>query len=167
MREISIPEAAALVAEKISGAGVFLCSSDGARQNVMTIGWGGVNTFYAFGCFIAPVRTSRYTYDLMMKNGSFTVSVPLHDMRKELGFTGSKSGRDVNKFEGHGLTAAPAQAVNVPIVQECELQIECVPFARSELLPQNMTDEVLNRWYPDRDMHTLFMGKIVKCYRLD
>ena len=167
MRDISIPEAAKLVAEQIVNPGAFLCSSDGEHQNVMTIGWGGVNNFYQFGCFITAVRKSRYTYELLRRNGSFTVSVPLHDMRKEIGFAGTKSGRDVNKFDGHGLTAAPAQHVNVPIVKECELQIECEPFGFMELKPENLPADVLERWYPDRDMHWYFLGKIVKCYRLD
>jgi flavin reductase (DIM6/NTAB) family NADH-FMN oxidoreductase RutF len=46
------------------------------------------------------------------RDGVFTVSVPLPDaMKKELGFCGTKSGRDVNKLESLGLsTLLPAQA---------------------------------------------------------
>ena len=110
------------------------------------------------------MRTSRHSFALLKKNGAYTVSIPLHDMRKELAFAGSASGRDVDKFTGHGLTPAPAQAVTVPIVRECELHIECEPFGFTALDPANLTDDVANRFYPTSDMHTLFLGKVVRCY---
>ena len=53
----------------------------------------------------------------MIKNaGEFTVSVPTKvPLAEELKFAGTKSGRDFNKFDGHGLTALPAQEVGAPI----------------------------------------------------
>lgn len=167
MREVSISEVSGIITQQMGNGGVFLCANDGQRSNVMTIGWGGVNTFFGSPCFLAPVRASRFTYAMLMKNANYTVSIPLHDMRAELAFAGSRSARDVDKFSGHGLTAAPAQQVNVPIVGECELHLECTPLGRvaqeGELLPE----EVLSRWYVTRDMHTFFLGKVVRCYYLD
>ena len=167
MREVPVTEVAQIIAEKLGGSGLFLSASDGVHSNVMTIGWGGLTTFFGTGCFLAPVRTSRFTYQLLQKNGAFTVSIPLHDMRAELGFAGSKSGRDLDKFVGHGLTAAPAQAVKAPIVQECELHIECVPFGSVALNPATLQSEIVSRFYPTEDMHTFFLGKVVRCYYLD
>jgi flavin reductase (DIM6/NTAB) family NADH-FMN oxidoreductase RutF len=167
MREIPVTEVANIVTEKMANGGVFLNVSDGERKNVMTIGWGGVNTFFGAPCFLAPVRLSRYSYDIILKNGTFTVSVPLHDMRRELAFAGSKSGRDVDKFSGHGMTAAPAQAVDVPIIKECELQIECTPLGRVEMNAGLLTPEVRGRCYADGDTHVFFLGKIVRCYYAD
>lgn len=164
MREVPVTEVAQIIAEKLLGGGMFLTASDGVHNNVMTIGWGGLTTFYGTACFLAPVRTSRHTFGILKKNGAFTVSIPLHDMRRELAFAGSKSGREVDKFSGHGLTAAHAQAVNVPIVKECELHIECEPFGNVALNPSGLTDEVNSRFYPTGDMHTFFLGKIVRCY---
>ena len=167
MREIPASEIAGIVAEQLGNGGVFLCTADEEQRNVMTIGWGGVTRFFNDLCFLAPVRTSRHTFGILKRNPKFTVSVPLHAMRAELAFAGSKSGRDVNKFEGHGITAAPAQVVNVPIVAECELHIECEPAAFAELYPEQVEPAVLERWYPTRDMHTYFIGKIVRCYYTD
>jgi len=164
MREVIVTEIAQIIAEKLQNGGAFLTSSDGVHANVMTIGWGGLTTFFTGSCFLAPVRTSRHTFDIMKKNSAFTVSIPLHDMHRELAFAGSKSGRDVNKFIGHGLTAAPAQSVNVPIVEECELHIECEPFGSVQLDPATLTEYVNSHFYPTQDMHTFFLGKVVKCY---
>ena len=73
----------------------------------------------------------------------------------------------MDKFTGHGLTAAPAQEVNVPIVKECGLQIECVPFGKVDQQAENLTPEVLDCCYPNGDLHTFFLGKIVRCYYTD
>ena len=167
MREVPVSEVAEIIAKQLRNGGVFLCAGDGTRSNVMTIGWGGLNVFFGDFCFLAPVRKSRFTYGLLQKNGAFTVSVPLTDMRAELNFAGTKSGRDVDKFYGHGLTAAPAQAVNVPTVKECGLQIECIPFGRVDQQSENLTPDVLDRCYPNGDLHTFFLGKIVRCYYTD
>ncbi|MCE5343863.1 MAG: flavin reductase family protein [Eubacteriales bacterium] len=164
MREIPITEVVNLITAKMANGGVFLCVANGETKNVMTIGWGGVNTFFGAPCFLAPVRQSRYSYGIIRKNGAFTVGVPLHDMRKQLAFAGSESGRDVDKFVGHGITAASAQAVNVPIVKECELQLECEPQGYVEQKADMMIPEIRDRVYADGDMHTFFLGKIVRCY---
>lgn len=164
MREIPLSEAAPLLEKQMAEGGVFMCTAAGGVQNVLTIGWGGLNVFFGHPCILAPVRESRHSFTLLAQNPAFTLSVPLHDMRAQLAFAGSRSGRDVNKFEGHGLTAAPAQAVNVPIVAECELQLECEPMGRVAFQADQLPGDVLARFYPTQDMHTLFLGRIVKCY---
>ena len=164
MKEIPVTQAAQTIAEKLSTGGVFLCTSAAGQRNVMTIGWGGLTAFYGVPCFIAPVRDSRYSYGLLRKNGAFTVSIPLHEMQRQLMVAGTKSGRDIDKFDGLGMTALPAQQVHAPIVAECELHLECEPMGYLRLDPETLTDFVLGRWYPTGDMHTLFLGKVVRCY---
>jgi flavin reductase (DIM6/NTAB) family NADH-FMN oxidoreductase RutF len=164
MKDIPVAEVIVTITEQLTHGGVFLCVADGETKNVMTIGWGGVTYFYGTPCFLAPVRKSRHSYGILRKNGAFTVSVPLNDMRKELAFAGSASGRDVDKFSGHGLTPAPAQAVGTPIVRECEIHLECEPLGMTELKAEQLTPEVRERFYADGDMHTFFLGKIVRCY---
>ena len=166
MREIPVTEVAQTIAEKVAG-GLFLSTRAGNQQNVMTIGWGGLCTLFGAPCLMVPVRKSRYTYGLLRASGTFTVSIPLHDMRTQLMLAGTKSGRELDKFSGLGLTAAPAQAVNAPIVRECELHIECEQQGMSTFTPENLTDLVNGRWYPIGDLHTLFFGKVVRCYYTD
>jgi len=52
-------------------------------------------------------------------------------------------------------------------VKECGLQIECVPFGRVDQQSENLTPDVLDRCYPNGDLHTFFLGKIVRCYYTD
>ena len=39
-----------------------------------------------------------------------------------------------------------------------------LPMAQEEAL---LPEEVLSRWYASRDMHTFFLGKVVRCYYLE
>lgn len=157
MREVSIPEAARLVTSSSPRVACF-CSGIDGHSNVMTVGWGGVT---AFGepCFLAPVRESRFTYGLLIHNGAFTVSVPLHDMRRELAVAGSQSGRETDKFTGFGMTAAPAQAVDIPIVKECELHIECVSMGHVALQLEALSEAVRSHPVRQRRSAHLFWAE--------
>ena len=165
--EIPYAQVAQEALEKLQNGGLFLttCAAPD-RPNTMTIGWGGAGFFFSKPVFYVPVRTSRHTFGLLKQSGEFTVSVPLHDMSEELLFAGTASGRDVDKFEGHGLTAAPAWDVATPIVAECERHFECRVFASAAVAEGAVPEDMLARWYPDRDMHTLFIGEILRCYTL-
>lgn len=164
IREVPYAEVAELIQEKLT-VGLFLTTqAEGAVPNTMTIGWGGLGRFFNMPVFYVPVRKSRYTYGLLKGSGEFTVSVPLSGMKAEIAFAGTVSGRDVDKFNGHGLTAAPAQEVHAPIVKECGLHLECRVTAFSDMTESTVTDPMLSRWYGDRDMHTLFFGQILRCY---
>ena len=152
---------APVLEERFQHGGAFL-SVPG--PNTMTIGWGGTMTFFGKPCLLVAVRRSRYTWPLLEAARRFTVSVPLHEMRAELAYAGTRSGREGNKFEGHGLTAEPAQRVDAPIVAECELHMECVVRAAFDMRESAIDPTVLARYYGDRDLHTLYVGEVLACY---
>ncbi len=167
MKEISINDVRAAIADRMADGGVFLSSGRGDDANVMVIGWGGFVRFFSRQLFLAPVRLSRFTHHLIAESGAFTVSVPLAGLREELAYAGSQSGRQVKKFSGHGLTALPAQAVDSVIVAECGLHLECRVLARVEMALEGIERTLLDRWYAQPDPHTQFLGEVLRCYRLD
>ena len=162
--EIPTEQAAALALKQMRTGGAFLTAEADGKANTMVIGWGGVTSFYGAYYFIAPVRLSRYTYQLLRRGHWYTVSVPLHPMKAELAFAGTASGRDVDKFTGHGITPGKAQEADAPIVAECELHFECVLRGETALAPHDLDEGVNAKWYADRDMHTFFLGEIRRCY---
>ena len=167
MKRISYLEAMAETAEHLDHGGIFL-NVGGSTPNTMTIGWGWMGPCWGKNIFVVAVRPQRYTYDILKANGEFTVSVPTNNaLRKELAFTGTKSGRDFNKYEGHGITAAAAQKVNAPIIAECGLHFECRVVLTQDMTADRMDPAILERHYPARDLHTMFFGEIVDCYRTD
>jgi len=167
MKRVSYLEAMALATERMSNGGAFL-SVGGDRPNTMTIGWGSIGFYWDRPVFIALVRPSRHTFGMLNETRCFTVSVPTADpMRRQLTFAGTVSGRDVNKFEGHGLTSAPAQAVDAPIVRECGLHFECVVRLEQDMTADRMDADVRRAAYPSGDLHRMYFGEIVACYRTD
>ncbi len=167
MKELNYTDVMGYTTEKMSKGGVFL-TVPGEPANTMTIGWGWIGYCWKKPVCVVAVRPQRHTYDLIKKAGCFTVSVPTDPaLTKELAMAGTQSGRDIDKFEGHGLTAVPAQQVNAPIVQECGLHFECRTVMNGFMMGDTMDAEILKRCYPENDLHELFFGEIVACYATD
>ena len=167
MERISYLDAMAETAYRMAHGGVFL-SVGGERPNVMTIGWGWLGPCWGRDVFAVMVRPQRHTYALIQRAGEFTVSVPTAaPMRQELAFAGTKSGRDVDKFDGHGLTAMAAQRVNAPVIAECGLHFECRILLTQDMTGDRMDAAIRQSAYPGGDFHTMFFGEIIDCYRTD
>ena len=167
MKEINYLDALKTTTECLSGGGVFL-TVKGDKANTMTIGWASIGYMWKRPVFTVLVRPQRHTFEMIQAADSFTVSVPTKNaLKKELAFAGTKSGRDYDKFDGHGLTAAPAQAVDAPIVKECGLHFECRKLLTQDMTPDRMDPELVNGIYAPKDFHTMFFGEIVRCYTTD
>lgn len=167
MKEISYLDAMKLTTERLAHGGVFL-TLGGERPNTMTIGWANIGCLWNRPVFTVLVRPQRHSYEMIQRAGEFTVSVPtVQPLRKELAFAGTKSGRDLDKFDGHGLTAIPAQTVSAPIIAECGLHFECRTLLTQDMTGDRMAAEILDGCYPERDFHTMFFGEILRCYTTD
>ncbi|MEX1307035.1 MAG: flavin reductase [Eubacteriales bacterium] len=148
--------------------GAFLVCNTAGTANVMTIGWGSIGVMWGKPVVTVPVRFSRMTHDLLEEGSSFTVCVPKKGtMQKELGYCGTKSGRDYNKIEETGLVLAEAKTVTVPILKDCEIILECRTMAKVDLSETMFIDESVVPWtYSNGDFHTLYMGEVVEAYEL-
>lgn len=167
MKRIQYLDAMAETVDKMAHGGVFL-TVGGEKPNTMTIGWGWIGYCWRKPVFAVVVRPQRHTHAMLEHAGEFTVSVPtVEPLRAELAFAGTKSGRELDKFDGHGLTAVPAQRVNAPVIAECGLHFECRTLLTQDMTPERMDAGVIDFAYPEKDFHTIFFGEIVDCYRTD
>lgn len=167
MKQMNYNDILGIMNEKLADGGVFL-NVGGDKPNTMTIGWAYMGTSWRRNIFIAMVRPQRHTFDILEKTGEFTVSIPTKNpLRAQLGFAGTASGRDVDKFDGHGLTAVPGKQVDAPIIGECGLHIECRVVSKQFLSGDDMLDAVNDRNYPEKDYHMLYFGEVVECYSTD
>ena len=64
--------------------GVLLTTRAEDQLNTMTIGWGKIGIEWGKPVFIAYVRESRYTFQLLKKSGEFTVNVPVSGENREI-----------------------------------------------------------------------------------
>lgn len=145
--------------------GAFLSVKSGDKINTMTIGWGSIGYAWKKPVIMVMVRYSRYTYDLIKDASDFTVSIPLDsDFKSPLAISGSKSGRDINKFEECKLTADNAQTVSSPVIGECGLVYECKILYRQPMTAEGLDPEIAEKMYADDNWHVLYFGEITACY---
>jgi flavin reductase (DIM6/NTAB) family NADH-FMN oxidoreductase RutF len=145
--------------------GAFLTVKEGEALNTMTIGWATIGFAWKKPIMMVMVRNSRHTYSLIEKAADFTVSVPAGDMKKEIAFCGTKSGRDVDKFKECRLKTAPSRQVVSPIVQIPGIHFECRIVYKNAIDPARLTREY-DPIYPEKDYHTLYFGEIQACYEV-
>lgn len=144
--------------------GAFLTVSDGERTNTMTIGWGYVGFQWQMPVFVALVRQSRYTYEILKNATEFTVSIPvLGTMKDALRICGTKSGRDINKFQEAALTLKPGTSTSVPVIAGCGTYMECRIVYRQEMDPSQLdaTLDATHYAQKNHDYHALFFGEIL------
>ena len=140
--------------------GAFLVAGR-EKPNVMTVSWGMVGVMWRKKIVVVPVRESRYTKEFLDKEGEFTLSVPYEKMSKEIAFCGSKSGRDVDKFQELGLEKVKSEKVSTCMVGGCDAYFECKVLAKIPLTADMLPDEVKEIAYKDSDYHTLYIGEVL------
>lgn len=167
MKALNYQQALEIINEKLIKGGIFLTVGK-EHPNTMTIGWATIGNIWNKPIFMALVRPQRYTFDLLKEYEEFTVSIPTQNsLKDELIFAGTKSGRDVNKFVGHGINALPAQKIETPVIKECGLHLECKVRLVQPMTIDCMDSEIASKCYPAGDYHYMYFGEIVACYSTD
>lgn len=155
--------------------GILLTTKRGEEVNTMTIGWGTIGIEWGRPIFIAYVRESRYTKQLLEENGEFTINIPMDEVNKAiLGICGTKSGRNMNKIEELGLHLEDPISISVPGIKELPLTLECKVLYKQKQDLSAVPEDILARYYPveddhlhpgsERDYHIAYYAQILKAY---
>lgn len=158
--------------------GILLTTKAGDKVNTMTIGWGMLGIEWSKPVFIAFVRESRFTKQLLEDHGEFTVNIPYGDADpKILGFCGTKSGRDLDKIAEMGLTLEDPVCVSVPGIRELPLTLECRVLYKQKQDLSAIPQDILDRYYPqeidsshpgsNRDYHIAYYAEILNAYIIE
>lgn len=159
-------------------AGILLTTKRGEEVNTMTIGWGHIGIEWKYPIFVAYVRESRYTKQLLEATDEFTVNIPVGEVNKRiLGICGRASGRNMNKIKELGLTLEEPLNVSVPGIKELPLTLECKVIYKQQQDLNALPKEILDRFYPEeddalhpgspRDHHIAYYGHIVSAYIIE
>lgn len=168
-REVNVWDYAGQIMEAV-GKGVLLTTAADGKTDTMVIGWGHIGMIWYKPVFIAYVRESRYTKELLDKNGEFTVNIPLGQADKNIiAVCGSKSGRDMDKIQELGLTLEAGETVSVPGIKELPLTLECKVIYKQDQDPDAIDPDSFARFYTpgsrnEGDYHTAYYGEITAAY---
>ena len=167
----------------------LLCAGNKEKSNAMTIGWGGIGTFWQRPALTVYVAEQRYTKMFMDDSEFFTVmsfdvkdskgrsseSHPssLEDGRvvteldavKVLNYMGTKSGRDGDKAQALGLHTAYT-ANGTPYFTEATMVIECKIMYAAPLDPQHFKSDVPKKVYGNpASVHSMYIGEVVNAWK--
>lgn len=151
----------------ILSKGAFLTTAWEEKINTMTIAWGSIGFMWGKPVFMAMVRPSRFTYELLERSREFTISIPFNDMRTALRICGSQSGRDTDKFAAAHLTAIAGKKISTPVIADCGLYYECKVVYRQEMASPQLDKELQDTFYGAGDYHTLYFGEILASYYIE
>lgn len=117
---------------------VMVTTGDGnGIDDIITIAWTG--TINSDPPMVSiSVRKSRYSHELLTKNGEFVINLVTKDLCYAMDYCGVKSGRDVDKFKEMNLHKSISKVVKAPGIEESPVNIECCVKEIKELGSHHM-----------------------------
>jgi len=106
-----------------SGPVVLITTSDGKKNNIMTISWTMVVDFTPV--FAITTGSWNYSFAALQKTKECVIAIPTVDMLDKVVGVGTCSGSDTDKFEKFMLTPVKGKHVKAPLIKECLANIEC------------------------------------------
>lgn len=142
---------------------VSAADKDG-NSNLITVAWAGTI------CSDPPmlsisVRPERYSYHMIRETGEFVVNLTTEELVRAVDFCGVKSGRDTDKWKETGLTQEKASVVNVPLVRQSPVNLECRVLRVDELgshhmfIAQVVAVDVDEKYMDEKDQFHLSAAK--------
>ena len=147
---------------------MLITSEKDGRVNMMTASWGGVGVLWNKNVATIYIRNSRFTKGFIDDDDTFSLCVLDDTYRKELGYCGSKSGRDEDKVAATGLTVAHEKTEKngeCPYFSESRLVFICKKLYAQEMSAENFTKvgcDFPKTFYADNDWHTMYIAEIEK-----
>lgn len=155
--------------------GALITTKRGDRINSMTISWGHIGIEWNKLIFIAYIRTSRFTHEMLEESNEFTLNVGTGEKAKKiLSYCGTKSGSDVDKIKDLNLTLVDGNKIFAPGIKELPLTLECKVIYQQLQDKDALGENIKKRFYPENisseyhgsncDLHTMFYGEVVGAY---
>lgn len=140
---------------------LLVAASKDGKSNAMTASWGGVGVMWGKPVVYVVVRPQRYTKTFLDSAERFSVSVFPEELRSMMNYMGTVSGRDEDKIAKSGLTQR--QGDGAPVFEESRLALVCRKLFAQPMEEASFLDKaVTERWYPEKDFHTLYIAEIEK-----
>lgn len=126
--------------------------------NGMTVSWGGFGIMWNKPVAFIFVRKSRYTHEFLDKSDSITIAFLSDEFKNAKALFGSKSGRDLNKYEASGLHPVFEPDFNGYYPKEADYVFKMKVLYDTDL--ENMPEDIQNKFYPTNDLHTMYICEI-------
>jgi flavin reductase (DIM6/NTAB) family NADH-FMN oxidoreductase RutF len=148
---------------------MLITAGDGADWNTMTASWGSLGVLWSRDMAVMFIRPSRRTFGFANAASLFTLSFFDGAYRAALEFCGTKSGRDVDKAAGAGLSpvvfdaslAGGRIAGSIGFKEAREI-IVCRKLYTHDFDPAAFLDAPsIEESYHGSDYHRMYIGEII------
>ena len=119
--------------------------------NVMAVLWKTIGELWGIPVITIAVSPARYSHEFLSQGiPEFTLNIPSKKIAHTINITGTKSGRNTDKFKEANLEIIDGKRTKVPTIKDCILNYECkiVHSCKSGSMAS----------------HTLFFGEILAAY---
>ncbi len=131
------------------------------KVNTMTASWGGLGVMWGKDVAYIVVRPQRYTKEFIDNAENFSLTFFDDSFKKQLSYLGSVSGKNEDKISKSNLTIIDLN--RTPYFEEGKMSIICKKLYAQEFKPECFIDTNLDeKWYPNKDYHTLYIAEIEK-----
>lgn len=161
MRKIDPKQLDKNVFSAIGDQWMLITAGTAEKCNTMTASWGGLGVIWGAPAATCYIRPQRYTKEFVDREEYFTLSFLGEEHRKALQLCGSKSGRETDKVKECGFTVKAAEC-GAPYFEEAQLVLVCRKRFAQPMDPDRIPREIKDKWYPQKDYHTMYIGEIVE-----
>ncbi|MCC8146841.1 MAG: flavin reductase [Bacteroidales bacterium] len=156
------------VIELIGKQWMLVTAGTSESFNTMTASWGGIGYIWERPSTFIFIRDTRYTYQFLQQEESFTLSFFPEEYRHALRICGSRSGRDTDKIKEAGLTPIQTSS-GLMSFAEARMIIECRKILVQELHYENLTspykEKIIKESYDKESAkHQMFISEITNIW---
>lgn len=159
-KEIDIKELKENFIKSVSDEWMLISAGNSEKFNMMTASWGGFGEMWGDDVAAVVIRPQRYTKEFVDNNKFFSLTF-FGDDKSIHGVCGKQSGREVNKAEKTGLK--PVFDEDTVYFEQARLVVICEKIYCQKVEPECfVNEEYIEKFYPQKDFHYTYVGKIKK-----
>ena len=163
LKEINVSELTLNPFKRIGADWCLISAGNEKSFNTMTASWGGIGVLWNKNVATCYIRPQRYTQEFVDNSEYFTLTFFPDGYRDALTLCGRVSGREHNKPAEAGIT--PKFIDSTVTFEEANLVLVCRKLFAQKMNEESFIDkDVLAKNYPNMDLHTIYVGEIVKAY---
>lgn len=142
---------------------MLITAGNKEQFNMMTASWGGLGMLYGKPIAMCFINPTRYTYQLMEKNDTYTFTFYTEAYREALKYCGSNSGKNTDKVKGSGLTPITTPEGSQAF-GEAWLIIECRKLVSQSITPEAISNEKVKEEWIGKQLHKMYIGEIINVW---
>lgn len=140
---------------------MLVCAGDKEKANAMTASWGGVGIMWGYDVAYIFIRPQRYTKEFIDKNQKLSLSFFDDSFKDSLKYFGTVSGKDEDKIAKTNMNIAFEN--EAPYFTDAKLVLICEKLFMQDIDESSFLDKTLiEKWYANKDFHTMYIAKIDK-----